>query len=565
MRRDLPATLAASLSVCALALALAAPGAGQGVAPAPVQTPPVASPLPMETAPPGWATPGPTTSPGPIASPTPAPAATPTYPPISTDPTSVDLVYHQTATIRVMGVLGQVHATSTEPQIVQIQDVDQSRQQIAIYGEKLGIAHVVIADDRGVSTSVWVRVAYQAGFPADYVETKITGDPATADYVRRAAAAAAAQAASNLRPGAKVQAVPGEVQGARDLPLDDVETVRVPVAVSGDPYITVRGTTTVRVENYAQPRIKPISLLVSDYPETITENGVLFSETLQTNQPARFLYYHYNEPGSADRRILLKLTNDGDQPALVQYISGPAAPTPYVLEGGHLSTMRFLVHVARNEGTVVTVPAKSTINLIDQEFPAGTLISNLLQLRELNGKPLQLTLLVQNFDAPVDSMPAGTTLLQSKVKHARGVYPIPEFFFDYTYFVGSSSLEVPIGEIPLPNLRRGEALGGDYGVLQSITITMVNRTNQAAPLALYENPHGGTATATYVIDGNVVLSHPVKAFTKYMVRQYLVPAHGFVRTKITTMPEGGSSYPLYLIVAPDDGSVAPGAPGSPIS
>jgi hypothetical protein len=34
--------------------------------------------------------------------------------------------------------------------------------------------------------------------------------------------------------------------------------------------------------------------------------------------------------------------------------------------------------------------------------------------------------------------------------------------------------------------------------------------------------------------------------------------------RITTMPEGGSSYPLRLVFAQDDGSVAPGAPGSPV-
>jgi hypothetical protein len=33
---------------------------------------------------------------------------------------------------------------------------------------------------------------------------------------------------------------------------------------------------------------------------------------------------------------------------------------------------------------------------------------------------------------------------------------------------------------------------------------------------------------------------------------------------IETIPEGGSSYPLDLVFAPDDGSVAPGAPGSPV-
>jgi hypothetical protein len=37
-----------------------------------------------------------------------------------------------------------------------------------------------------------------------------------------------------------------------------------------------------------------------------------------------------------------------------------------------------------------------------------------------------------------------------------------------------------------------------------------------------------------------------------------------VRTEVVTMPEGGSSYPLRLVVAPDDGSPAPGSPSSPV-
>jgi hypothetical protein len=61
-----------------------------------------------------------------------------------------------------------------------------------------------------------------------------------------------------------------------------------------------------------------------------------------------------------------------------------------------------------------------------------------------------------------------------------------------------------------------------------------------------------------------VQSHQVPPFSRYKVRQYVVPAHGFVRVTIATMPEAGSSLPLRLIFAPDDGSVAPSAPGSPI-
>jgi hypothetical protein len=91
-----------------------------------------------------------------------------------------------------------------------------------------------------------------------------------------------------------------------------------------------------------------------------------------------------------------------------------------------------------------------------------------------------------------------------------------------------------------------------------------NPTNRPQAIAIYENPRGGRATGTYVIDGVLIQSHGVPAFSRYKIRQYVVPARGFVRVTIVTIPESGSSYPLRLIFAPDDGSVAPGAPGSPV-
>jgi hypothetical protein len=54
------------------------------------------------------------------------------------------------------------------------------------------------------------------------------------------------------------------------------------------------------------------------------------------------------------------------------------------------------------------------------------------------------------------------------------------------------------------------------------------------------------------------------AFGHYKLRQYTIAPGSFVRTEIVTMPEGGSSYPLDLIVAPDDGSAPPGSSDSPV-
>ena len=179
--------------------------------------------------------------------------------------------------------------------------------------------------------------------------------------------------------------------------------------------------------------------------------------------------------------------------------------------------------------------------------------------------PLQLALLAQNAGDPVDSPLQSEALLAGGPPHARGVYPIPEFFFDYSYQCDGPDLEMPIGQIPLPNLVEGQTLAGDYGVLQQITVRMVNEDpHNAREVALYANPRGGGATGTFIIDRVLAQAHQMAAFGRYKLREYVIPPGSFVRTEITTMPEGGSSYPLRLIVAPDDGSAPPGAPESPV-
>ena len=62
--------------------------------------------------------------------------------------------------------------------------------------------------------------------------------------------------------------------------------------------------------------------MVSDYPERLTENGTLFTATLRSEQPSRFLYFHYNPPGQPTRRIVLHAQNLSSEPAIVQMIAG---------------------------------------------------------------------------------------------------------------------------------------------------------------------------------------------------------------------------------------------------
>jgi hypothetical protein len=564
--------------VCALALAAAAqvnppvppPSAGPVNPPGSVVTPaPGRSATPSATAtespgtpasPTAPASPGTTPSAGETASP--APFASPTQPPIIVEPPQISVEPGKTVSARVNSALGALTATAADPTVATVV-ADQAQRVIYVSGLKVGTTTVTVTDSRAVTRDVPVRVAYAAGTVADSTTVRVTGNPSSAEYLRDTIANAVERAAT-LRPGVSLDVSPDTVPLHGELKLDNRTEVDVPVHIAGNGYLPVNGTTHVVVENTALPPIQPARLLVSDYPERLTANGVLFTARLDRTQGQRFLYYHYNPGTEPARRILLKAHNASNAPATVQMIDGTAGPGANEMEVGHLSTKRFLVREARNEGQVFTISPGATMNLVDHPLPPQNVVSAILQLRLVSGDPLDLALIAQDAQAPLDQSIDTTQLLAGGAPHARGVYPVPTFFFDRTYDVDGADLDIAIGQLPLPNLRQGEALSGDYGVEQSMSVVIVNLTKGPRSIALYANPRGGRATGTFLIDGTLVQAHALAAFSRFKIWQERINAGTYRRIKIVTMPEGGSSYPLRLTFAPDDGSVAPGAPGSPI-
>ena len=534
--------------------------------PEPTATPfaqPAITPTPSESlSPSGSLTPLPSGSASPSETPSASPTPTPTPVPITISPNVAFVPVGGTQTLTVNAAVGTITVVASVPNVVTIA-IDQDTRQITLGGTAPGATVLTVADQRGVSATLGVRVAYNAGtLPPGPLRVRVTGDPASRDFIRQLVVEKIIQSVQT-RAGAQVVVSPSDVHVPDELDQDMNVGVDVPVLIQGEQYFSVNGSVHVDVSNVAVPRISPDTLMVSDFPEKLTQNGILFSADLRHDRPSRFLYFHYNPPGQPDRRIVLVAENHASEPATVQFISEQGS-SKYEMESGHTATKAFLVDVVQNQGRLLQIPGNSTLNISEQAMPAGTIVTDLLQLRVLEGASVHLTLVAQNAsDDPSTALTTGQ-LLTSTVKHARGIYTIPEFHFATQWNVNDAFLELPIGQIPLPNTLAGEALSGDYGVLESFVVNIQNPLSTPQNIAIYENPRGGYATGTFLIDGVLVQSHQVPAFSRYKIRQYVVPAKGFVRVTIVTMPEAGSSYPLRLIFAPDDGTVAPGAPGSPI-
>jgi len=557
----------AVLAACCLLAASAHHAAARDLSPAASAAGPETPTAAPESPPAAEENPSPSPSASPEApaespSPSATSAPTPTPPPIIVEPPQPTVEIDHTLVARINGALGTVTVAVADPSIATAV-VDQAQRTLSIAGHAIGATTITLTDERGITRDVPVRVAYLAGAIPGSTALRVTGDPASSTFLRNAIVEALTRLAT-LRTGARITVYTDTIDLHGDLPLDNQRDVDAQVQLAGEGYLSVNATVHVHLENLALPRVRPGQLLVSDYPERLTADGVLFTATVDTSAALRFLYYHYNPPTEPARRILVKITNTGATQAQLQVIESLAGPGSNELEVGHNATRGFLVRERRNEGTVVPIPPNATINLIDHALPPSMLVNGILQLREVAGFPLQVVLVAQDANAPLDRSVDAATLLSGGAPHARGVYPVPDFFADYTYDVEGGDLEIPIGQLPLPNLREGEALAGDYGVRQTARIVIVNSTRSAQAVALYANPRGGGATGTFLIDNVLVQAHRLPPFSKFKLWQETVGAGSYRTLRVVTMPEGGSSYPLRLVVGPDDGSVAPNTLNSPV-
>ncbi len=258
--------------------------------PPPPAMPPAAAPT---TAPASSESPAPRGSPAPLGrprrqSPTPLPTARPTQPPIIVEPPQVAVEPTKTTSARINSALGDVTVTVDDPTVATAV-VDQAQRVLFVTGVKIGTTNATLTDARGVTRTV-----------AD--PRRLRGrDPRRPDH-----------AARHRRPGqrrlparthrrrrlARRDAAPRRLGRADAGPSDDPprpedrrpHRARCPRADRRHrlPSASPARRTSSSI-NVALPPIQPARLLVSDYPERLTANGVLFTAHLDRTQAQRLL------------------------------------------------------------------------------------------------------------------------------------------------------------------------------------------------------------------------------------------------------------------------------------
>lgn len=393
---------------------------------------------------------------------------------------------------------------------------------------------------------VVISVRPPAGTIPPAAEVIVTGDPAPPDLIREAVQRRLDEAVQRS-PGATVEL--GPIAVTEPLTPESSTTVAVAVGIRSPYAGPVQGTVSVTVVNRPIALADPEVLLISNRPETITGNGRLFQETLTRGRSARLLYHHMNGTPSQARVLKVTLANGGPARARVHYLSGIAGPSPDPIHLGFASTARFLSALLAGRGYVVDVPPRGATTFTAYTLPPMALVSGLMQFQVIEGGPVDLTVHVR--------LP---WLLDRTVTVDLGPWAFPHPRGTFARSVVEIVRELPAHEpalladlgvtANLVDVRTGEPLVGDYGVLYRVRVRLTNPTGREVSTTLTATAAGGLARGLFLVDGTPVDAGLMRPGEDRPIAVFTLAPGSAREILLLTMPVAGSYYPVRLALRP---------------
>ena len=386
-----------------------------------------------------------------------------------------------------------------------------------------------------------------AGVIPAYVSLDVTGSPAAEPDVLDAQIRAALdrEIRPTLRPGSALRFGPIVPWPLFPLAFGSRAAVNVTVTIEGDgASASAQSVTTVTLNSVDVAQVAPAVLFLSDDPEYLQTDGLVFRGNVGTGRAARLYYYH--SAIGLPRNLDIVLT--AAVRTRVHLISSAAGPELDVMNVGHVVSRDLLRFERANEGVVVDVmPGKPFIVrhglLLQAEVVAGAVDAHVV-----SGGPVTMSVV----SAPAGSRP-DTYLSGPRVPfdgHRRhGVFDLAGIgALAASYTAGGPDVAVQYGgRTPTPRNLDPADDGrdyGDYGVVHTITFTLNNPTDVPALVYLYQKPLGGPVRSTFVVDGQLKEIGCVRLSQPYWITTYQLPAQSTGMSRTVTMTDGGSWYPL---------------------
>lgn len=465
---------------------------------------------------------------------------------LTVTPDSVDLNPAQQRVLSVAGATAPLTAT-LDQKLVTV-TVDPSATNVTVDASQATGSDVLhLVDANGARADVPIRVAFNAGTIVAQTTLTVTGNPADPNWLARQVTAWVTRLTPAL-PGAQtsIGVVAPPVQ---PLAPGAQTQFTVPVKITSDGrYFDQNGQTTVTVQNAAAEPFVPSLLFYDDDPEHVSADGVLFRGTVSAGDPTRLYYYHDNT--GDPRRVVVLLTTDAAEPALVQMVDAPAGPNADVMQVGHVVSRDFLLRKPLNEGIEVQVTQGAPFALRDAAMTGRQGVAGSVDLRVLSGGPITVTVIAASPGVDPRSL-LGAPQLPDDTHQRTGVFRLSGFGSDtLSYTAGGGDAKLVIGDRePTPPSADPNASGhdyGDYGVAHRVDVNLTNPGGAPATAYVYFRPIAGIARASFLVNGSLVEIGCVRNPVPYQVAALTLSPGQTSRATLETMTDGGSFFPVEI-------------------
>ncbi len=420
---------------------------------------------------------------------------------------------------------------------------------------------------RGPTSSEQVTVdvlPLAAVFPQT-VEVFVTGDPASKETVK-GAVDGAMRTKLPCQPGTELQFTPPDVSS---LPIEGTTSYTATVQASSPEAFPAEGKVTVQVHNVPLARRDESALWYSNDPEDVKQPGGLFGARLASSNAVRLLYHHMN---ATDYPMVfaVRALNNSDKPAQIQIIPGDSKPDLNPVLAGYNAGDQFLRNWIANSGEVVTIPPRSELPISLHQAGAKQTVSGLCYLRLLGGGPDELLVRVDAFETgqiSADLTPGfkslkpwhmvGTQKMAEKeaeIDFSREVYPKPFKVQNVDYRIGGKFGFIQIGQKPIESEDEKDKLDGNFGVVYTIHVNVINPTATAADVVVNFESNAGYSGGLFLVDGRLVKTHLLQPKEGVEIDRVHVEPGETRPITILTCPLSGGSYPATIAVMPLDPS-----------
>ena len=366
-----------------------------------------------------------------------------------------------------------------------------------------------------------------------------------------------------LRPGATLTY--GAVNPWPLLPLaaGSRMAVNVGVTIAGDASMTpVNAVTSVAVYNVVVPQAVPTRLFLSDDPEYLQSEGLVFRGDIAPDDTARLYYYHADTGAPRDLDVVLT----SNVRSRVHLIASSAGPDLDVLSVGHAVTRDLLRFEGGGQGIVVDLDPGKPFVLRHALLLQGELVAGAVDVHVLSGGTVTASVVASAAGGRPDAYLTGPRM--SYDGHGRhGTFALDGYgTLAQTYTVGGPDVALQYGgRTPSPrNLNENDPGHdyGDYGVIHRIVLTLENPTDTPQVVYLYEKPRAGPVRSTFIVDGQFKEIGCARMPRPYAIATYQLPAHFTGASTTVTMTDGGSFYPVEIGVTATQPDPNPPAVGT---